>query len=84
MQKALAAWLLLAASPASLAGPTEVIKVAVEQVVRVGEDLERHLSREESDLFPFLRDVLGRGFREELGRRFEEPAAPAAAGGRRG
>lgn len=38
MQKALAAWLLLAASPASLAGPTEVIKVAVEQVVRVGED----------------------------------------------
>lgn len=39
MEKALAAWLLLlAASTAPMAGPTEVIKVAVEQVVRVGED----------------------------------------------
>lgn len=39
MEKALAAWLLLlAASPAPMAGPTEVVKVAVEQVVRVGED----------------------------------------------
>lgn len=38
MEKALAAWLLLAVSPASMASPTEVIKVAVEQVVRVAED----------------------------------------------
>ena len=41
MQKALAAWLLLAAAgPASLASPTDVVKVAVEQVVRVAEDSE--------------------------------------------
>ncbi|MBI4587268.1 MAG: ABC transporter substrate-binding protein [Candidatus Rokubacteria bacterium] len=38
MQKALAAWLLLAVSPASMASPTEVIRVAVEQVVRVVQD----------------------------------------------
>jgi phospholipid transport system substrate-binding protein len=40
MEKALAAWLLLAVSPASMASPTEVIQVAVEQVVRVVEDSE--------------------------------------------
>ncbi len=41
MERALAAWLLLvAASPASMASPTEVIKVAVEQVVRVVEDAD--------------------------------------------
>ncbi|MBI2554444.1 MAG: ABC transporter substrate-binding protein [Candidatus Rokubacteria bacterium] len=40
MEKALAAWLLLAVSPASMASPTEVIKVAVEQVVRVAEDFD--------------------------------------------
>lgn len=34
MEKALAAWLLLAVVPASMARPTEVIQVAVEQVVR--------------------------------------------------
>lgn len=38
MEKALAAWLLLSVSLASMAGPTEVIKAAVEQVVRVVED----------------------------------------------
>ncbi len=39
MERALAAWLLLAAAgPASIVTPTEVIKVAVEQVVRVGDD----------------------------------------------
>jgi phospholipid transport system substrate-binding protein len=39
MEKALVAWLLLAAaSPASLGTPTEVIKVAVEQVAQVVED----------------------------------------------
>jgi phospholipid transport system substrate-binding protein len=41
MEKALAAWLLLAAaSPASMASPTEVIKAAVEQVARVAEDTD--------------------------------------------
>lgn len=40
MEKALAAWLLLAVSPVSMASPTEVIQVAVEQVVRVVEDSE--------------------------------------------
>lgn len=40
MEKALAAWLLLAVSPASMPSPTEVIQVAVEQVVRVVEDSE--------------------------------------------
>ncbi|MBI3029575.1 MAG: ABC transporter substrate-binding protein [Candidatus Rokubacteria bacterium] len=38
MEKALAAWLLLAVSLAPMAGPTEVIKVAVEEVARVVED----------------------------------------------
>jgi phospholipid transport system substrate-binding protein len=41
MEKALAAWLLLAsASPASMATPTEVIRVAVEQVAQVAEDAD--------------------------------------------
>ena len=41
MEKALAAWLLLAsANPASLATPTEVIRVAVEQVAQVAEDAD--------------------------------------------
>ncbi len=41
MEKALAAWLLLAAaSPASMTSPTEVIKVAVEQVAQVVEDAD--------------------------------------------
>ena len=41
MEKALAAWLLLAAaSPASMSSPTEVIRVAVEQVVQVAEDAD--------------------------------------------
>ncbi|MBI3029997.1 MAG: ABC transporter substrate-binding protein [Candidatus Rokubacteria bacterium] len=41
MEKALAAWLLLAsASPALMVGPTEVIRVAVEQVVQVSEDAD--------------------------------------------
>jgi phospholipid transport system substrate-binding protein len=41
MEKALAAWLILAAaSPASMTSPTEVIKVAVEQVAQVAEDAD--------------------------------------------
>src|SRR3972149_496672 len=41
MEKALAAWLVLAAaSPASMVSPTDVIKVAVEQVARVAEDAD--------------------------------------------
>ena len=41
MEKALAAWLLLAsANPASMATPTEVIRVAVEQVAQVAEDAD--------------------------------------------
>ena len=41
MEKALATWLLLAAaSPASTGTPTEVIRVAIEQVVRVAEDAD--------------------------------------------
>ena len=41
MEKALATWLLLAAaSPASTGTPTEVIKVAIEQVVQVAEDAD--------------------------------------------
>ena len=41
MEKALAAWLLLAsANPASMATPTEVIRVAIEQVVQVAEDAD--------------------------------------------
>ena len=39
MEKALAAWLFLAAaSPASMVSPTDVIRVAVEQVAQVAED----------------------------------------------
>ncbi len=38
LEKALAAWLLLTVIPAPMASPTEVIQVAVEQVVRVGQD----------------------------------------------
>ena len=43
MEKALAAWLLLAASTAAMTSPTEVVQVAVDQVVRVvqGTDLAR-------------------------------------------
>ncbi len=41
MEKALAAWLLLAsASPTSMATPTEVVRVAVEQVAQVAEDAD--------------------------------------------
>ncbi len=40
MEKALAAWLLLAASTASMTSPTEVVQVAVEQVVRVVQDAD--------------------------------------------
>lgn len=41
MEKALAAWLFLAAaSPVSMVSPTDVIKVAVEQVARVAEDAD--------------------------------------------
>jgi len=40
MERALAAWLLLAASPASIPSPTEVVQVAVEQVVRVVQDAD--------------------------------------------
>ncbi len=40
MEKALAAWLLLAASTASMTSPTEVVQVAVEQVVRVAQDAD--------------------------------------------
>jgi len=41
MEKALAAWLVLAAaSPASMVSPTDVVKVAVEQVARVAEDAD--------------------------------------------
>ncbi len=43
MERALAAWLLLAVTPASMASPTEVIRAAVEQVVRVVQD--ENLSR---------------------------------------
>lgn len=40
MEKALAAWLLLAASTASMTSPTEVVQVAVDQVVRVVQDAD--------------------------------------------
>ncbi len=40
MEKALAAWLLVAAATTSMASPTEVVQVAVEQVVRVVEDTD--------------------------------------------
>lgn len=40
MEKALAAWFLLAVSPASMASPTEVVQAAVEQVVRVVQDTD--------------------------------------------
>ncbi len=40
MERALAAWLLLAVSPASMPGPTEVVQAAVEQVVRVVQDAD--------------------------------------------
>lgn len=40
MERALAAWLLLAASTASMTSPTEVVQVAVEQVVRVVQDAD--------------------------------------------
>ncbi len=40
MERALAAWLLVAASTTSMASPTEVVQVAVEQVVRVAEDAD--------------------------------------------
>jgi phospholipid transport system substrate-binding protein len=40
MEKALAAWLLLAASTASMTSPTEVVQVAVEQVVRAVQDTD--------------------------------------------
>lgn len=40
MEKALAALLLLAASTVSMTSPTEVVQVAVEQVVRVVEDAD--------------------------------------------
>ncbi len=38
MERALAAWLLLAVSPVSMVSPTEVIQAAIEQVVRVVQD----------------------------------------------
>lgn len=41
MQKAVAAWFLLIVSAASLASPTEVVQLAVEQVVRLMQDSER-------------------------------------------
>ena len=40
MERALAAWLLLAVSPASMPSPTEVVQAAVEQVVRVVQDAD--------------------------------------------
>ena len=40
MERALAAWLLVAASTTLMASPTEVVQVAVEQVVRVAEDTD--------------------------------------------
>lgn len=40
MEKALAAWLLLAASTASMTSPTEVVQVAVDQVVRTVQDAD--------------------------------------------
>lgn len=40
MEKALAAWLLLAVSTASISSPREVVQVAVEQVLRVVQDLD--------------------------------------------
>ncbi len=40
MERALAAWLLLAASPATIPSPTKVVQVAVEQVVRVAQDAD--------------------------------------------
>jgi phospholipid transport system substrate-binding protein len=40
VQNALAAWLFFAASTASMASPTEVVRVAVDQVLRVLEDAD--------------------------------------------
>lgn len=46
MQKAVAAWFLLIVSAASLASPTEVVRLAVEQVVRLMQDSERPAASE--------------------------------------
>ena len=84
MQKAVAAWFLLIVSAASLASPTEVVQLAVEQVVRLMQDSERPAASEQrrfeirliaNRLFDFTemaRRSLGRHWSDRTSQQREE------------
>lgn len=84
MQKAVAAWFLLIVSAASLASPTEVVQLAVEQVVRLMHDSERPAASEQrrfeirliaNRLFDFTemaRRSLGRHWSDRTSQQREE------------
>lgn len=84
MHKAVAAWFLLIVSAASLASPTEVVQLAVEQVVRLMHDSERPAASEQrrfeirliaNRLFDFTemaRRSLGRHWSDRTSQQREE------------